>query len=57
MKLRNIIKIVVVVMIIVFLAWAPWVTNDYAVNKVVEKLGGPEARLFILVKMCSEGYT
>ena len=43
--MRTIIKaIVVVVMVTVFLAWAPWVTNDYAVNKVVEKLGGPEAR-------------
>jgi hypothetical protein len=26
------------------LAWAPWVTDEYAVSKVVEKLGGSEAR-------------
>jgi hypothetical protein len=24
--------------------WAPWITDDYAINMVVEKLGGPEAR-------------
>jgi hypothetical protein len=24
--------------------WAPWITYDYAINRVVEKLGGPEAR-------------
>ena len=23
--------------------WAPWVTDEYAVRKVVEKLGGPGA--------------
>ncbi|ODS41218.1 MAG: hypothetical protein A7315_06855 [Candidatus Altiarchaeales archaeon WOR_SM1_79] len=26
------------------LAWAPWITNECAVNKVVEKLGGPDTR-------------
>ena len=26
------------------LLWAPWITDDYAINKVVEKLGGPETR-------------
>ena len=26
------------------LAWAPWITNEYAINKVTEKLGGPDAQ-------------
>ena len=30
--------------VLVVLAWAPWVTNDYAVGKVVEKLGGLDIR-------------
>jgi len=43
--MRIIIKLIVVVVIIfAVLAWAPWVTDEYAVSKVVEKLGGPEAR-------------
>ena len=24
--------------------WAPWITDEYAINRVVERLGGPEAR-------------
>jgi len=43
--MRIIIKLIVVaVIIITLIAWAPWITDDYAVSKVVEKLGGPEAR-------------
>ena len=30
--------------ILVVLAWAPWVINDYAVGKVVGKLEGPDTR-------------
>ena len=30
--------------VLVVLAWAPWITNDYAVGKVVGKLGGPNIR-------------
>jgi len=42
--MRIIIKLIVVaVIIITLIAWAPWITDDYAVSKVVEKLGGPEA--------------
>lgn len=43
--MRSIIKLMVVVAIIfAVLAWAPWITDEYAVSKVVEKLGGPAAR-------------
>ena len=24
--------------------WAPWITSEYAISRVVDKLGGPEAR-------------
>jgi len=42
--MRTITKAIVVAFIIVaLLVWAPWITNDFAVNKVVEKLGGTEA--------------
>lgn len=38
-------KVVILIVVIFFLLfWAPWITNDYAINKVVEKLGGPETR-------------
>jgi len=30
--------------VLVVFAWAPWVTNDYVVGKVIEKLGGPDIR-------------
>jgi ribose/xylose/arabinose/galactoside ABC-type transport system permease subunit len=30
--------------ILFLLVWAPWITDDYAINKVVEKLGGPDTR-------------
>lgn len=36
--------ILVLVFILLLLVWAPWITNDYAINKVVEKLGGPDTR-------------
>ena len=26
------------------LVWAPWITDDYAIDKVVERLGGPDTR-------------
>jgi hypothetical protein len=49
--MRNIIKaIVIAVIITALLAWAPWITNNYAINKVVEKLGGPEARFNYFVQ-------
>ncbi len=43
--MRSIIKLIAVAAIITaILAWSPWITDDYVVDKVVEKLGGPEAR-------------
>jgi len=36
--------ILTIILILLLLVWAPWITNDYAINKVVEKLGGPDAR-------------
>ena len=29
---------------VLLLAWAPWVNDDFAVNHVVDKLGGPDAK-------------
>ena len=43
MKTTSKIVIIAVVAVVVLLVWAPWITNDYAVNKVAEKLGGPDA--------------
>ncbi len=43
--MRTTIKAIVVALIIAaFIVWAPWITNDFAVNKVVERLGGSETR-------------
>ena len=36
--------ILAIVLILLLLVWAPWITDDYAINKVVEKLGGPDTR-------------
>jgi len=36
--------ILTIVLILLLIVWAPWITNDYAINKVVEKLGGPDTR-------------
>ena len=36
--------IVVAFIVAALLAWAPWITDDFAVNKVVERLGGSETR-------------
>lgn len=44
MKTKTKVVILIVVVIFFLLFWAPWITNDYAINKVVEKLGGPETR-------------
>lgn len=42
--MRNLVKAAVVVtfVVVALLAWAPWITDDFAVSRVVEKLGGPE---------------
>ena len=33
-----------IVLILILLVWAPWITDEYAINKVVEKLGGLDTR-------------
>ena len=43
-KRRGKTIILAIVLILLLLVWAPWITDDYAKNKVVEKLGGPETR-------------
>ena len=35
-------KIVLVVVILGFFAWSPWITEDYAIDLVIDRLGGPE---------------
>ncbi len=40
--------ILTIVLIVLLLVWAPWITDDYAINKVVEKLGGPDTRFTYL---------
>jgi len=48
--MRTTIKAIVVVAVLVtaLLVWAPWITNDFAVNKVIEKIGGSDARFYYL---------
>ena len=40
--------IILVVVIVFLLAWAPWLTDEYVIDKVTEKLGGPDAQYFYL---------
>ncbi len=35
-------KIVLILVILGFLAWSPWMTNNYAIDLVIDRLGGPE---------------
>ncbi len=42
MKIQNKIVILIAAAVLSLLFWAPWITDDYAINKVVEKLGGPD---------------
>jgi hypothetical protein len=44
MKTLTKIVLAVAVVVVFLLVWAPWVTDDYAIGRVVEKLGGPDAR-------------
>ena len=43
MKKRNLACILVVIIILLTLAWSPWITKSYAENKVIEMLGGENA--------------
>ena len=36
--------ILTIVGILILLVWAPWITDDYAIDKVVERLGGSDTR-------------
>jgi len=47
---KILIGIGVLAIIVFLLAWAPWITNECAINKVVEKLGGPDAQFFYLTE-------
>ena len=44
LKSKRKIALVIAVFVVFLLAWAPWITDNYAIGKVVEKLGGPDAR-------------
>ena len=44
-RIRKRGKIILILVGVLFLlVWAPWITDDYAINKVVERLGGPDTR-------------
>ena len=48
MKTLTKVVLAVVVVVVFLLVWAPWVTDDYAIGRVVEKLGGSAARFSYL---------
>ena len=31
-----------ILLVVVITAWAPWLTNDFAISRVVDKLGGQD---------------
>ncbi len=51
MKRNNKIVLAIILSTILLLAWAPWATEEYAINKVTEKLGGPNATFNYLHKI------
>ncbi len=48
--MRLVLKLIVAfgVVAVVLLIWAPWMTNEFAVGRVVQKLGGQEATFHYL---------
>jgi hypothetical protein len=48
--MRIIVKVTIgiIIILVALLFWAPWIINDLAVSKVVDKLGGPDARFHYL---------
>ena len=36
--------ILILVLFLLLVVWAPWITDDFVINKAVEKLGGPDTR-------------
>ena len=41
-------KIVVILVVLGFLAWSPWATEEHAIDLVTEHLGGPDEPYFYL---------
>ena len=50
MKRNTKIIIIAVLLALFLLAWTPWITEEYAINKVTEKLGGPNSKFNYLGK-------
>jgi len=50
--MKRTIKIIaiIVLLFIALLAWAPWITEEYAIGKVTEMLGGPDAQFHYIDK-------
>ena len=48
MKKKTVAILVAASFTFLVLLWAPWITHDYAINRVVEKLGGPDNRFTYL---------
>lgn len=42
MKKKNKIILLISSLILILLAWAPWISNNYAINKVIEDFGGSD---------------
>jgi hypothetical protein len=38
----------VAIVLLIVIAWAPWITDDYARTTVVQNLGGPDAAFYYL---------
>ena len=43
-------KHILIIVVFLLLAWSPWITDDYAISKVTEKIGGPNTEFFYLDK-------
>jgi len=37
---------IVLAVVLILLMWAPWITDSYAIDKVTQLLGGPNAQIF-----------
>ena len=44
MKNKTKIILAIIILVLILLAWAPWITDSYAINKVTKKLGGNDAK-------------
>jgi len=50
MKTKITLLITAASLVVLLMLWAPWITDDYSINQVVEKLGGPDAHFNYLVE-------